>query len=558
MTADREPCPRTDAVLALCLDGHVGQPDDGPRRAGPADPATLAACGYGFVSEDSVQVHLQSCVDCQQALRRSRRLDAVLAAGAGRAFADHVAAGGAPLAALERRWFGAVAAAAAATGPAAADATTGNGPADAAPHAATSIEHGPPSVRRRQLHRQQIARRRREAVRLTGVALLVTCVSALGWSVSGASWGAAAGTAPERSARAASDAPAPARPDGGFAHGLAQRLNARRSPGAPAPAVRTDAPDQASPSIAELAQRLADRNRDPRERVAAGRRLLAATQPGAPAAERALDALVAGLAGCGDRTPDLARLHDELIDGVRASESATAGLQRRLAALAAPGPNGSAAPGDGAEATLVVAARVGGAPLDLAIRRALRRHPELTNVLAGALRTACGRPVAGLLLDAWQDQVAIGGQSDDETWARHWFAGQVRATFDEVRAELTAARSSARRVRCLLALGCAPDGAAVDALQAHLESPQRQEALAAAVGLAELPHRVLEPLLDRARGQDDGLLRAALARAGLPAAVAWLQRFDVSATERDGLRHGSLPRFGEAVGALRNRGVITD
>lgn len=566
MTQHREPpaCPRTDAVLALCLDGHVGDHDSAGQRCGehrderhcadqPADPATLAACGYGFVSEQSLEQHLQSCAPCQRALRRSRRLDAALASSAGRALADHVAAGGAPLAALEHRWFAAVAAAATAT---MAPADTGRPLAATDPAAA---------ARRRERHRPRAAQRCREPLQVTAVALLLGCLAVLGWSDPPRTRAAAVAAAPASNdplAQAATDTDA--RPDAprGVADGLAGRLRALRSApataAAPGDAALPDAPGQASLPIAELARRFADCERSAPERRAAGRRLLAATEPGAPAVERALDALFAALAGCSDRTPDLAALHDAMIDEVRAAPAARAGLERRLLALAAPGPSAPKPPDEDAEAALVVAARVGGAPLDLAIRRALRRQPELTGVLAAALRSPTGRPVAGLLLDAWRDQVALGRQADDEKWARHWFAGQARTTFDELLAELADARSAPRRVRCLLALGCEPDGATVEVLRAHLESPQRDEALAAALGLAELPHRVLQPLLASARQEDDGLLRAALARAGLPTAVAWLERFDVSKNERDGLRHGALLRFAEATLALRNRGVITD
>ena len=68
---DDNGCNRTDAVLALYLDGDIG--------VGNADDS-----GFELVCPDTLANHLADCELCQLALQRARRLDAVLAEQAGR------------------------------------------------------------------------------------------------------------------------------------------------------------------------------------------------------------------------------------------------------------------------------------------------------------------------------------------------------------------------------------------------------------------------------------------------------------------------------------------
>ncbi|MFK7742849.1 MAG: hypothetical protein AB8H80_21235 [Planctomycetota bacterium] len=76
-------CARTDAVLALHLDGDLA-----------ADASQRDPLGYAFVSEQSLHAHLRSCAICQSALQRARRLDALLAAQAGAVALEHLRGSG--------------------------------------------------------------------------------------------------------------------------------------------------------------------------------------------------------------------------------------------------------------------------------------------------------------------------------------------------------------------------------------------------------------------------------------------------------------------------------
>ena len=73
-------CGKTDAVLALYLDGDIG-------AAGAEDS------GFELVCPDTLATHLRDCPTCQLSLQRARRLDAVLAESAGRTMAAASATG---------------------------------------------------------------------------------------------------------------------------------------------------------------------------------------------------------------------------------------------------------------------------------------------------------------------------------------------------------------------------------------------------------------------------------------------------------------------------------
>ena len=81
MNTPHDPCSRTNAVLAVHLDGDLE----------PTPPLDREPFGYGFVSDDSLHHHLRECATCQLALQHARRLDATLAAMAGRTVANHAA-----------------------------------------------------------------------------------------------------------------------------------------------------------------------------------------------------------------------------------------------------------------------------------------------------------------------------------------------------------------------------------------------------------------------------------------------------------------------------------
>lgn len=211
-------------------------------------------------------------------------------------------------------------------------------------------------------------------------------------------------------------------------------------------------------------------------------------------------------------------------------------------------------------AVVTVAARLGLRELDTALLRAVRRHELLGPALAASLRTNLRRQgAANLLLDAWSERSERGGEADEEQSAQLWFAGQPERVFEEVRAELLAARSSPRRVRCLLALAHSPTAQCLDVLVAWTAAGSRAEAYAAAFALAQLPSRWLRTLATRANQEHDAfLLRAALARAGLSEAGPWLDSLALTAKERELLRDSGFAQFPAVANWFRDRGGVGD
>ncbi|MFN3240748.1 MAG: hypothetical protein ACE37K_04460 [Planctomycetota bacterium] len=566
----RQICARTNAVLAVHLDGDLWPTD--------LDRETF---GYAFVSDDSLHAHLRECATCQQALQRSRRLDAALASTAGRELSQHD-----DLDALGDRWLQNARVAAAARPdddialPVGADAAGFDlrsedvGSRHPSSQNLSSIE--PPSPGRRTTWL---------AAGLLATAAAATWLCLLSPERSVDAGGDRPGNPQDRSgrevvARAAlvalapilgtartsavgPDAMGPSRPSAASpmptAHhhlplSLAGRMRADRE--------RNELlPEQRSWSLADLSARIARRSLDVPERLAAAERLVRRTRPGSPSARAATDHLLEALAACGDRSEHELLVHEELLDSVRSHSSLMVRLEHRLSTI-----RGATGRDDrdgelerSEQAAVLVAARVGTSRLDLALRRAVRRRPQVAEVVAASLR--CGARIDGapeLLLDCWHDQVALGRHANAPRWASFWFTGQAASTFTQLADVLRATRSTKARERCLLAMGVVGDDSTVKLLLARLVSPRRGEACAAACALAMLPHRVLEPLLPKARGDDQSLLRAALARAGVPAAQSWIRPLGLSRPQQCLLRDASLERFPEVVAWFRNGYAIGD
>jgi len=153
---------------------------------------------------------------------------------------------------------------------------------------------------------------------------------------------------------------------------------------------------------------------------------------------------------------------------------------------------------------------------------------------------------AARMVEALQRRAQVG----DERAAQLWFAGQPEATFAAVREELAAARSAPRRVRCLLALGAGPDdedGQNRAVLVAWTAAACRDEAYAAAFALAQhvaTNGRALDPAVAKAaQDRDAYLLRAALARAGIAEAEAWVAPLSLTGAERALLTGCAFDRF---------------
>ena len=550
MSAPHNPCSRTNAVLAVHLDGDLE----------PTPPLDREPLGYGFVSDDSLHHHLRECATCQLALQHARRLDATLAAMAGRTVANHAAQQCVSMEALSERLLARATAAFQqnasssrsdnATTPAVAMASTSDDATVVAASGARLPDNQLPDnqdVAARHgshQHAAESGRNRHIAPQMPSAAgtwiaaagILAACFAtflcidtATAHATEdtarnqGTTSNQVAGTEPE-SGQVAAPAPASIASEEGIlatrGSSLAQHLQAVRN---------RELPEQGTTAPRELAERIHDRQRDVADRLAAGQQLLRAIRPGSMAAREAADEFFLALAACGDRNQAEIALHGQLLEELRANGAMLVRLEHRLASVPARNERSEAASAtavdaanrdvssrdasatgdaiDGLTATslaaIVVAARVENDRLDLALRRALRRNGAVAEVLAGALR--CGIRVTGateLLLDCWHDEVAIDRQADSPQWAEFWFRGQATTTFDQLSVVLSSTHSMDARVRCLLAMGCVHDHATLPHLLAGLASPRRAEAYAAACGLASLPHRVLKPIVAQAKQQD--------------------------------------------------------
>lgn len=320
-----------------------------------------------------------------------------------------------------------------------------------------------------------------------------------------------------------------------------------------------DLPEQRTARATDLSHRVNDRTLRIPERLAAAQRLLRATRAGSSAARHATDQLLLALAGCGDLDQDEVALHEQLLDEVRSNGPVLVRLEHRLVSLPSRNHNrsrlghSSSLLNHDELAAIMVATRVENSRLDQALRRALRRNDAIADVIASALR--CGVRAEGsaqLLLNCWHDQVAIGKQENTSKWAEFWFRGQAANSFAQLSSVHATSHSAPERIRCLLAMGCVHDKSTLKTLLAGLAAPRRIEACAAACGIATLPHHVLKLLLPKAKLQNAGLLRAALARAGMPEANRWIQNLALSKPRLRLMRTGPITRFSEVAAWFQN------
>ncbi|MCA8954141.1 MAG: hypothetical protein KDE27_31830 [Planctomycetes bacterium] len=550
-------CSRTAAVLALYLDGDIGADSPGANAAEDS--------GFELVCPDALARHLRDCATCSVALQRARRLDAVLAENAGRVMAAAMASD-----AADRLLAVAVARATGADGPGCEAGTGKSGRRDSVSGESVSGES---------VLGDLVATDRA----VFAPALLVTAaVAGLVWltCIAAAQWPAttrpapiptltaanatgfdtpdtpvptagvpAAGRGPERPAPAASDATGSWTPagagrqrDGTIVSGSARPLRESSNP-------LRRVVDQAKVRD-DLFAIVIDGWLPLPERAAAMATLLAAARPGRTGSEAALDDLLAALArGRAEVRPladalALAREDSFLVGSLR-------GALRRLDS------NRPSFDGDGfdefqldgvgvdptALAALTVAARLGTRDFDTTIQRIVGRRPAAIEVVAAALRLPVRDGAADLLLACWSE-IERRQEVDGGLLALRLFAGQAPSVFATVATRLESAQSAPQRVRCLLALGSCNDSRFVDVLLDWATASCRAEAYAAAWSLGRLPHAWLDQAAVRAAAAPGAfVLRAALARAGLPAAAAWTDAVALSQDERDLLRSAGYPLF---------------
>lgn len=507
------PCAKTDAVLALHLDGDL--------EAGGGDHH-----GYAFADSESLHAHLRECASCQTTLRRARRLDAALANAAGAALAAHERRPGSSWPELQQRWFGALTAPVAPT---------------------TTQARVPERPRARAARRAAVAAAAAITLGITlGIGIAIGCPS------------------PHRPIQARDEVPAPVVATAGEAPAAARPAIA--GPLLPAPdALRHGHARQATAAartvdqtplvpVDRLAGCVADAGKPPVDRLAATAALLAACRSCAPDPQAAFRSLLTALAGCGEFGTAPA-LHERQLELVREAAPAQGHLATWLVELDAPG---KALTRDDL-AALVVGTRLGSPAVDGLLRRAVRRHPETAEIVAAALR--CGARAQGggrLLLDIWQDLALRGLLPGDSAEARGWFRAQPAALFGEVAAELRRSHAADQRLHCLLALGAADDGSTVPPLLAHVASRHLDEAHAAAFALSCLPRNALAPLVTAAAADEAFLLRAALARAGHAAAAPWIEALALRPAERQRLHESTLLEFPEVASWFRERGPASD
>lgn len=530
MSGEREqPCPRTFAVLAIYLDGDVA----GSFAPIGHDPEES---GFDFVCVDSLHEHVAACASCRHQLQRARRLDAALAAGAGR-----TNAGSAEMAALEQRWFQAI--------------TTQPEPAPVAAAAVRSpwFSWGLPWAGQ---------------TMVLPAAIVAVAAGLFAWLLLAQPRSVAApGPALDAAPSVQPPAPAPLVPAPLVPEPLVPGPTDRGAILIAADAARRSTDRERSAALAaqrtptpvELRQRCTADDAAPRDRLAAAHNLLALAKEPLADGDEAAEELTLALVGIADHTEGSHLLVADLYSLARGDGRYVAHLQRRLARIEARRPStGSALPTDDAFplselAALTVATRLGSRSLDAAILRTLRRHPERIEPIAAALR--CGvRPNGGaaLLLDAWAELQARGALTVDCA-GQHWFAHQPAPLFDELAREVLSSGAAPRRVHALLALGFCPDERAVPLLLERMRRAPHLEAHAAAFALARQPRQHLQPLLDRATQDGSAfLLRAALARAALPATANWAAAVALGPDERARLRTGPFREFAQVAGWFRD------
>ena len=518
----QQECTRTDAVLARHLDGAL---DDGGQ---PGD-------GYAFVSADLLHEHLRACAVCQTALRRARRLDAALAQATGRDLAAHAQRRGASLPELQSRWFAAV-----------ADRCTRSRATDRiAAEATRPVVAASPTPTHHRLPRALTAPFAALAAGLLALVVLRPQPTPPA-AMATATVAMADAVAPAEVTLSTVTLPAVTLPADAW-------LQWQKRRGTTAPGQRTieQRAQRSAPTLCELQGRVADAQLDARDRLGSARQLLAAAAPLGGHNRGALVALVEAMASHGDLTPAARQLHGELLDLLRATPHVLGAMQAHLHTLAGAEPRIDRSD----LAFVLVAARLGVPALDAALRRLVRRHHDLAPCIAAALRGAERPHPATLLLDLWHDLAARGAVADDEHTAAAWFTGQGAAMFADLAAELRSSRDGARRLRCLLALGCAGDASSLPTLLERLDSTHVDEALTAAFAIACLPRHVLQPLVTMAARPDAYLLRAALVRADLPATRHWQAGFGSPAHD---LPRADLARFLAEAMALRDPGGLAD
>jgi len=503
-------CRRTDAVLALHLDGDIG-------AAGAADDS-----GFDFVCVESLHAHLVECASCQQQLQRARRLDAALAASAGRAVADDER-----MRSLEERWMRTV-----------------------EPIAETAANAAPP----RRSWARIVAVAGTVLAAVVALALLLSRPTAAARAPSEAprvvTIDPPAGNPPTTATTEAVDAPDAVEPDELSIAADAVRHRAERDRHAPRPIALSRAS-----MLRSLREQCEDPRAAPADRIAAAGDLALATRWSGANGDSACDELVDMLTTLDDRSPAQHVVLAAVWNIVRSEPRFVGNVQRHLARLDA---RQAAAPDLGDLAVVTVAARLGVRAVDALVGRIVRRHPPVGEALAAALRSGLRpRGTATLLLDAWQELAIRGALGADEFVAQSWFAGQPPATFGELEDELRTCGSSPRRVRCLLALGFSPDERVLPTLLDRVRRGPELEAAAAAFALARLPRTALAPLVDRAAKDETAFfLRAALARAALDGTRGWPKALLLDDDETEALCFGPFRAFAAVAQRFRDRALL--
>jgi hypothetical protein len=303
--------------------------------------------------------------------------------------------------------------------------------------------------------------------------------------------------------------------------------------------------------------RLSDREASTAERLVAARNLVEATRAESASAQHATNELLLACAGLSDSRDSEIAAHEQLLELLLNNSSLLAQIEQRLLALLELRELTTASVHT--YSPIVVAARLGNQRLDALLRRLLRRHGEVGTAIVSSLRTGIRKHGAGnLLLGCWRDQVSHGTQANTPKWAAYWFAGQPSQVFADLSLLRSNSQSHADRVRCCLAMGCSSDDSTLPVLLTALQSSQRDEAYAAAMGISALPHRVLKQLLPMAKERNASTMRAILARAGLQEATAWLKHLELNQQQLRLLKEGSVQRFPEVVTWFQLRTRFTD
>lgn len=243
------------------------------------------------------------------------------------------------------------------------------------------------------------------------------------------------------------------------------------------------------------------------------------------------------------------RVAFDLLEAVRNDRTCTRWLRRRLEERR---PDA---------ALLLGAARIGTLPIDLALRRAVRRDSTLITALVDAVHRTSARPLgARLLLDLW---ATLESRSDpDPSRVRAWFRKLPGDATEQLIAIVRTTPSHPDRRRCLLALAWRRDLQALPYMLELVNDNHHENSLAAGFVLSQLRVEAAAAPLHAELGASRRpyVVLAALLGMGSQLAHEYTRTAELTPEEADFLRTGrfTASQFSIAARMCKRRQLLAD